>query len=140
MSMLKSNFEFRNRCRRVKPKQSPPVEAARSRKQPMRIAACQMNSRQDKTAHLAVALDLLDQAAKAGADLAVLPEYFDYLSSDEGALAVAEPIPGPLSEAMAARTRALGLRVLAGSMHARHAADGRRTDASLLFDRAGTCG
>ena len=46
----------------------------------MRVAACQMNSRQDKTSNLAAALDLLDRAAGAGAELAVLPEYLDYLA------------------------------------------------------------
>ncbi|WP_043361438.1 carbon-nitrogen hydrolase family protein [Belnapia sp. F-4-1] len=102
----------------------------------MRVAACQMNSRGDKAANLATALGLLDEAAAGGADLAVLPEYFDYLGTDEGALAAAEPIPGPLSEAIGARARRLGLWVLAGSLHAR-AADGRCHNASLLFDREG---
>ena len=102
----------------------------------MRVAACQMNSRGDKAANLATALDLLDEAAAGGADLAVLPEYFDYLGTDEGALAAAEPISGPITEAVAARARRHGLWVLAGSMHAR-AADGRCTNASLLFDREG---
>jgi predicted amidohydrolase len=37
---------------------------------------------------------LLDRAGEAGAELAVLPEYFDYLGTDEGALAAAEPVPG----------------------------------------------
>jgi predicted amidohydrolase len=103
----------------------------------MKAAACQLNARQDKAANLEVALDLLGRAARAGADLAVLPEYFDYLGTDEGALAAAEPIPGPLSEAIAARARALGIWVLAGSLHARDPASGRCTNASLLFDREG---
>jgi deaminated glutathione amidase len=102
----------------------------------MRIAACQMNSRQDKAANLATALALLDQAAEAGADLAVLPEYLDYLGTDDGALHAAEPIPGPFVESLAAKSRALGLWVLAGSVHAR-GPDGRCRNASLLLDRQG---
>ncbi len=105
----------------------------------MRVAACQMNSRQDKAANLAAALDLLDRAARAGADLAVLPEYLDYLGTDEGALAAAEPVPGPLVEALGARARALGIWVLAGSVHARPEgpSGARCTNASLLLDRQG---
>src|SRR4051794_17239841 len=102
----------------------------------MRVAACQMNSRQDKAANLSIALGLLDQAAEAGADLAVLPEYLDYLGTNEGALAAAEPVPGSFVEGLAARARALGLWVLAGSVHAR-GPDGRCRNASLLLDRQG---
>jgi deaminated glutathione amidase len=103
----------------------------------MRVAACQMNSKQDKAANLASALGLLDRAAEAGADLAVLPEYLDYLGTDEGAVAAAEPIPGGTSESIAAKARSLGIWVLAGSIHARRGADGRCTNTSLLFDREG---
>jgi len=96
-----------------------------------------MNSRQDKATNLATALRLLEQAAKAGADLAVLPEYLDYLGTDEGALEAAEPVPGPFVENLAARARTLGLWVLAGSVHARSAAGERHRNASLLLDRQG---
>ncbi len=102
----------------------------------MRVAACQMNARQDQAANLATALALLDWAAEAGADLAVLPEYLDYLGTDEGALQAAEPVPGPFVDSLAARARDLGLWVLAGSVHAR-APDGRCRNASLLLDRQG---
>jgi predicted amidohydrolase len=102
----------------------------------MRVAACQMNSRQDKTANLDTALRLIDQAAEAGADLAVLPEYLDYLGTDDGALDAAELAPGPFIERVAAQARARGLWVLAGSVHAR-GPDGRCRNASLLIDRHG---
>ena len=51
----------------------------------MRIAVCQLNSRNDRAANLKVARELLERAAAGGADLAVLPEYTDYLghSADE---------------------------------------------------------
>ena len=45
----------------------------------MRVAVCQLNAREDRAANLAAARDLLGRAAAAGADLAVLPEYVDYL-------------------------------------------------------------
>ncbi|HEY0420381.1 MAG TPA: nitrilase-related carbon-nitrogen hydrolase, partial [Acetobacteraceae bacterium] len=95
-----------------------------------------MNSRQDKAANLVTALGLIDQAAAAGADLAVLPEYLDYLGTDGGALEAAEPVPGPFVERIAMQARARGLWVLAGSVHARMT-DGRYRNASLLIDRHG---
>src|SRR3954471_3481432 len=104
----------------------------------MRVAACQLNSRQDKSVNIGVALDLLDRAADAGADLAVLPEYVDYLGTDDGALMAAEAIPGgEASQRLAAKARARGMWVLAGSIHARVGSSRRCANTSLLFDRDG---
>ena len=61
----------------------------------MRIAVLQVNSQADKAHNIAVALDLVGRAAGVGADLAVLPEYVDFLGPDEQARAAAEPSPGP---------------------------------------------
>jgi predicted amidohydrolase len=82
---------------------------------PMRVAACQKNSRQDKPASLAT---VARPRRRGRGDLAVLPEYFDYLGTDEGALAAAEPVPEPITAAIPARVRALGLWRLAGSLRA----------------------
>ena len=75
----------------------------------MRVAACQVNSRGDRAANLVSAMALLDRAADAGADVAVLPEYVDYLGPAEG-----EPKPEPVDGEFAtvlgdrARARAMG--------------------------------
>ena len=50
----------------------------------MRVAVCQVNSQHDREANLAVAIELLERAAAAGAEFAVLPEYVDYLGPHEG--------------------------------------------------------
>ena len=50
----------------------------------MRVAVCQVNSRHDRAANLAVAHGLLERAAQDGTDLAVLPEYIDYLGPADG--------------------------------------------------------
>jgi len=55
----------------------------------MRVAVCQLNSREDRAENLRVARDLLERAAAAGADLAVLPEYVDYLGPGKTAPAPA---------------------------------------------------
>jgi deaminated glutathione amidase len=104
----------------------------------MRVAACQLNSRQDKSANIAMALELLDRAADAGTDLAVLPEYVDYLGTDGGALMAAEAIPGgEATERFAAKARARGMWVLAGSIHARIGNSRRCANTSMLFNRDG---
>ena len=70
----------------------------------MRVAAIQMVSSPDVATNLATARELLSQAADAGAELAVLPEYFCLLGlKDTDKLAIAEPIEnkgrqGPLQD------------------------------------------
>lgn len=103
----------------------------------MRVAVLQTNSRDVKADNIRVALDLLERAAAAGADLAALPEYVDYLGTDEGAREAAEPVPGPVSEAFAAKARELGIWVLAGSIRERGDDPARHYNTSLLFNRDG---
>lgn len=103
----------------------------------MRIAVLQVNSRDDKAENIRVALELLDRAGRAGADVAVLPEYVDFLGAKEAGLAAAEPIPGPTSETFAARARALGIWVLAGSIRETGPDPDHSYNTSLLFNRQG---
>ncbi|GAB3160437.1 carbon-nitrogen hydrolase family protein [Micromonospora sonneratiae] len=102
----------------------------------MRVAVCQLNARDDRAANLAVASDLLTKAAAAGADLAVLPEYVDYLGPGAGA-PKAEPVDGEFAEFFAAAARRLGMWVLAGSFHETGPDPERTYNTSLLFDRSG---
>src|SRR6186713_865374 len=102
----------------------------------MRIAVCQLNSRADRAANLAVAGDLLDRAAAAGADLAVLPEYVDYLGPAAG-LPEPEPVTGEFAAFFADAARELKMWVHAGSFH-EAGPSGRTYNTSLVFDRAGT--
>jgi predicted amidohydrolase len=102
----------------------------------MRVAVCQLNSREDRTANLAVARHLLDRAAAEGADLAVLPEYVDYLGRSAG-----EPKPeqadGEFADAFAEAAQRLRMWVLAGSFHEAGPDPERTYNTSLLFDRDG---
>jgi predicted amidohydrolase len=102
----------------------------------MRVAVCQLNAREDRTANLAVARDLLAQAAAAGADLALLPEYVDYLGPAEG-----EPKPegvdGEFAAFFAEAARSLRMWVVAGSFHETGPDDVRSHNTSLVFDRTG---
>ena len=103
----------------------------------MRVAVCQVNSRQDRPANLAAAAVLLERAAAAGADLAALPEYVDYLGPGSAA-PKPEPIDGEFATFFAEAARRLGMWVLAGSFH-EAGPDPRHTyNTSLMFDRSGT--
>ena len=67
------------------------------------IAVLQMNSGEDKAANVETALRLIDNAAATGARLVMLPEIWTFLGNDEGNRANAEPIPGPVTDALAAK-------------------------------------
>jgi predicted amidohydrolase len=107
----------------------------------MRVAVCQLNARDDRKANLGVAREQLARAAEAGADLAVLPEYVDYLGPAVGA-PDPEPADGEFAAFFADAARDLRMWVLAGSFH-ETGPDGpgagrRRTyNTSLVFDRGG---
>jgi predicted amidohydrolase len=102
----------------------------------MRVAVCQLNARDDRAANLAVARDLLGRAASAGADLAVLPEYDDYLGPASSA-PKPEPIDGEFAAFFAAASRELGIWVHAGSFHEVGPDAGRTYNTSLVFDPSG---
>jgi predicted amidohydrolase len=102
----------------------------------MRVAMCQLNARDDRGENLRVARDLLQRAADAGADLAVLPEYVDYLGRSAGA-PKPEPIDGEFAAFFADAARDLGIWVHAGSFH-EIGPDAEHTfNTTLVFDRAG---
>ena len=102
----------------------------------MRVAACQLNSRDDRAANLAVAHDLLSRAAGAGAELAILPEYVDYLGRADGA-PKPEPIDGEFAAFFAEAARELGIWVHAGSFHETGPDDARTYNTSLIFNPRG---
>ncbi len=101
----------------------------------MRVAICQMRSGDDVEANVAEAERLLNEAADGGADLAALPEVFPYLGPASRRAEVAEPVPGPVTDRLAAVAAARGMWVLGGSVLER---DGEHVfNTSPLFDRSG---
>jgi predicted amidohydrolase len=102
----------------------------------MRVAVCQLNARDDRDQNLATARELLGRAASAGAELAVLPEYVDYLGPADRA-PKPEPIDGGFATFFAAAARELGMWVHAGSFHEVGPDDGRTFNTSLIFDPSG---
>jgi len=102
----------------------------------MRVAVCQLNARDDRAANLAAAEALLVRAAAAGADLALLPEYVDYLGPDDR-MPPAEPVDGEVGRFFAAVARRLGMWVIAGSFHEAGPDPAHTWNTSLVFDREG---
>jgi deaminated glutathione amidase len=101
----------------------------------MRVAVCQLNARDDRPANLAQARELLERAAAAGADLAVLPEFTDYLGPS---VPPGEPLDGDYTTFFAKAAQELGMWVLAGSFHESIASsDERSHNTAPLFDRTG---
>mgnify|MGYP000936790844 CR=1 FL=1 len=84
----------------------------------MKAAAIQTVSTPRVEENLATAAALLEQAARAGAELAVLPEYFCLFGhSDADKLLIAEPFgQGPLQEWLADQARRLGLWLAGGTI------------------------
>lgn len=82
----------------------------------LRVAAIQMNSRDDKAANVDTALRLIDQAAADGARLIALPEVWTFLGDDAGTFETAEPIPGPTVDLLAERARRHGVYIHGGSI------------------------
>jgi predicted amidohydrolase len=102
----------------------------------MRVAVCQLNTRENRDANLKAARDLLDRAAVGGADLAVLPEYTDYLGSAAGA-PEPEPLDGEFAAFFSDAARELGMWLIAGSFHEAGPDVGHTYNTSPVFDRHG---
>lgn len=110
----------------------------------MRIALAQMSSAEDRHENLTRALAVMDDAAAAGADLIVFPEvvldrFFPAcrrVDCRRPPEELAEPIPGPSSDRIAAKAKEHGLVTVFNLYEA--AADGRLFDSSPVYDADGT--
>ncbi len=82
-----------------------------------RVALVQMSCLADSEANLAKAVDRVEEAARKGADVVCLPELFrsQYFCQREDAATfdLAEPVPGPTTEALSEAARKAGVAVVA---------------------------
>lgn len=101
-----------------------------------RIALVQMNAGTNKDANIERATELIRQAADDGAQFVALPETFHLRvpsSQNSVKIASAEPIPGPLTERLAALAAEHDIWLLAGSFSERSAVEGKVYNTSVLF-------
>ena len=111
----------------------------------MKVAAIQMVSGSSLPANLARAAALLADAAAAGAELAVLPEYFCLLGQrDTDKLQIQEALgAGPIQDFLATTARQLGIWIVGGTLpltvvNARGSSS-RVRNSTLVFNPAGDC-
>jgi N-carbamoylputrescine amidase len=106
----------------------------------MRLALAQLSATEDRAHNLNRALGAMDEAAQAGADLIVFPElaldrFFPHQRCDQGARDLAEPIPGPTCQKVAAKAAEHALVTVFNL----YEVDGEQTyDSSPVFDADGS--
>ncbi len=107
----------------------------------MKAAALQMVSGISLDHNLAQAHALLDQAAQAGAELAVLPEYFCFMGhSDRDKLVLAEtPGLGTVQAFLQDTARELNLWIVGGTLPMATDDPQHATNSSLAFSPKGQC-
>lgn len=115
----------------------------------MQVASIQMVSTASVDENIAQARKLLEQAAAAGAELAVLPEYFCLIGQrDADKLAIAETFgahsndtesSAPLQTFLSHTARELGLWIVGGTIPLRANQPDRVFNSSLVFNPAGEC-
>ena len=107
----------------------------------MKVAAIQMVSGCDVPSNLQVAAELLEEAARQGAELAVLPEFFCLMGhQDTDKLAVQEAFgQGPVQQFLADQARSLGLWLVGGTLPLATPDPERVHNTTLVFSPQGLC-
>ena len=107
----------------------------------MKVAALQMVSTPDVKTNLDCARELLKQAADAGAELAVLPEYFCLLGlKDTDKLAIAEQAGhGPLQDFLSACASDFKLWIAGGTIPLATDTPGKVYNSTLVYNPQGQC-
>lgn len=107
----------------------------------MKVAAIQMVSAIAREANLARAHDLLAQAAAAGAELAVLPEYFCMMGArDTDKLGLRETAgAGTVQGFLADAAREFGLWIVGGTLPIESTDAEHVFNSSLAFSPDGRC-
>ncbi|WP_370263373.1 carbon-nitrogen hydrolase family protein [Limnobacter sp.] len=106
----------------------------------LNMAALQMVSTPDVQENLAMAGELMQQAAKQGAKLVLLPEYFCLMGQrDTDKLAIAEAHgDGPIQRFLGEQAKLLGLHIVAGTIPIQSPSADRVYNTSLVFHPNGS--
>ncbi len=106
----------------------------------MRIALVQQHATPDKADNIARGLRAFEAAARAGAELVCFAElafepFYPQRRAEGAVTALAETVPGPITEAFAAKARELGVVVV---LNLFERDDGRTFDCSPVVDADGS--
>src|SRR5690349_7057595 len=107
----------------------------------MKVAALQTVSGTTVAGNIASAARLLAEAAAAGAELAVLPEYFCLIGArDTDKLAAREGFGGgPVQDFLAQQARTLGMWIVGGTLPMASQDAAHVRNASLAYSPQGEC-
>jgi len=105
----------------------------------MRVAVAQMNSQDDVRANLARATALVEEAARAGAEVVALPENFAYMGDEAGKRGIAESLAerGEIVTALAEAAKRHGVYVVGGGMPEKSGDADRPYNTSVLVAPSG---
>jgi len=108
--------------------------------EPFRVAALQMVSTPDRERNIAEAGRLIAEAARDGAQLVLLPEYFCFMGfKDTDKLALREtPGHGPIQQFLADAAREYRVWVIGGTLPLESPDASRVLNTTLVFDPTGT--
>jgi predicted amidohydrolase len=108
----------------------------------VRVAAVQTTAGTDRDTNLAAAEVLVEEAARSGAELVVLPEYFSVAGGPAALRAGSEPLDGPTMRWACAVAERRRIRLVAGSFPERpdpgSGGDGRLFNTSCLVGPSGS--
>jgi predicted amidohydrolase len=99
----------------------------------IQVAAIQLNANAARDENVAKAIQMVEQAVAAGAQLIVLPELFNGYGDLGSVVQQAEPIPGPSSERLRRCAQTHGIWLVAGSICERSDDPQRGYNTTLLF-------
>ena len=103
----------------------------------MKLALIQMTVVPDKARNIQHACEQLREAARLGADLAMLPEMFCCPYENRCFRPYGEETGGPAQQALSSLAAELGIYIVGGSLP--ELEDGRVYNASFVYDRRGRC-
>jgi deaminated glutathione amidase len=105
----------------------------------VKVAAIQMASSPNVAANLVEAKRLIEMAAKAGAKLVVLPEYFCIMGlKDTDKVAISEkPNDGPIQHFLSKTAKAFKLWIIAGSVPMQSSQSKKIRNSCLVYNEKG---
>jgi predicted amidohydrolase len=104
----------------------------------VKVAVGQMTATGDLEANFRTCERLVEEAAAAGASLLSLPECFNFIGSKQGeALAIAEPLDGPIMARYRGLARKSGLWLSLGGFQEKGPDEGHSFNTHVLLDESG---